>query len=107
MVVAAVGELVPDQLRQLATAIRDRISRGVVVLGSTNAGKGALVAAVSKDLVDAGISAAELITDAARQMGGGGSRDPELAQAGGPKGDQLEAAIDLAREAVGRTLRGS
>ncbi|MGF1664845.1 MAG: alanine--tRNA ligase [Acidimicrobiia bacterium] len=106
VVVASVGELPPEQLRQLAMAVRDRIGRGVVVLGSTNAGKGAVVGAVSKDLVAAGVSAATLIADAAREMGGGGSRDPELAQAGGPRGEQLDAAIDLARTGVGRALSG-
>jgi alanyl-tRNA synthetase len=106
MVVAAVGELPPDQLRQLAVSVRDRLDRGVVVLGSGNAGKGALVGAVSKDLVAAGVSASDLIMEAARQLGGGGSRDPELAQAGGPKGDQLSNAIDTARETVGRALSG-
>ena len=47
MVVDSVGELAPEQLRQLATSVRDRLKRGVVVLGATNSGKGALVAAVS------------------------------------------------------------
>jgi alanyl-tRNA synthetase len=104
MVVAAVGELPPDQLRQLAVSVRDRVQRGVVVLGSSNGGKGALVGAVSNDLVSVGVSASDLIMEAARRLGGGGSRDPELSQAGGPKGDQLEQAVELARDAVGRAL---
>jgi alanyl-tRNA synthetase len=106
-VVAAVGELPPEQLRQLATAVRDRIGRGVVVLGAHNSGKGALVAAVSKDLVAAGVSAADLISGAARELGGGGSRDPELSQAGGPRGDRIEAAIDIVRTSVGSKLPGA
>jgi alanyl-tRNA synthetase len=104
MVLAAVGELPPDQLRQLAVGVRDRLDSGVVVLGSTNGGKGALVSTVSKQLAASGVSAAEIIVDAAREMGGGGSRDPELAQAGGPKGDRVDAAIDIARERVGQAL---
>ncbi len=75
----------PDQLRVLAVQVRERLGRSVVVLGSTNAGKGALLGAVSADLVAAGLSAADIILPAARILGGGGSRDPELAQAGGPK----------------------
>ncbi|MDH4306874.1 MAG: alanine--tRNA ligase [Acidimicrobiia bacterium] len=104
MVVAAVGEMVPEQLRQLAVSVRDRIGRGVVVLGATNGGKGALVAGVTPDLVASGLSAAALISEAAKSLGGGGSRDPELAQAGGPKGSGLAGALDLASEAVGRAL---
>jgi alanyl-tRNA synthetase len=104
MVVAAVGESPPEQLRQLAMAVRDRLGRGVVVLGSTAAGKGALVALVTPELVERGVSAADLVAPAARALGGGGSRDPELSQAGGPHGDRLGEAIDIARDEVGRAL---
>ncbi len=103
-VVHGVGELSPDQLRILALAVRDRLGSCVVVLGSTNQGKGALIGAVTPDLVSAGVSAAEMVLPAARVLGGGGSRDPELAQAGGPRGDRLEAALDEARKTVGRAL---
>ena len=104
-VVAAVGELSADQLRQLALGVRDRLGSGVVVLGATAAGKGALIAVVSQDLVGRGVSASDLLAPAARVLGGGGSRDPELAQAGGPRGDQLASALDVARDEVGRALQ--
>ena len=93
-----------DQLRQLAMTIRDRIGRGVVVLGSTAGGKGSLVAAVTSDLAGPDVSAGSIIGDASRKLGGGGSRDPELAQAGGPDGSALETALDTAREAASRAL---
>ncbi len=63
-----------------------------------------MVGLATKDLVETGVSAGELIAGAARRLGGGGSRDPELAQAGGPDGGQLEAALDTAREDAGRML---
>ncbi|MEX2423543.1 MAG: alanine--tRNA ligase [Acidimicrobiia bacterium] len=103
-VVADVGEMPPEQLRQLAMGVRDRLQSGIVVLGSVSGGKGALVGIVSTDLVSNGISASDLLAPAARVLGGGGSRDPELAQAGGPHGDQIVAAIDAARDEVGRAL---
>ncbi len=73
-------------------------------MGAVNAGKGALLAIVSKDL--GGISAAELISAAARMLGGGGSKDPEMAQAGGPRGERLGEALDEATEAARRALTG-
>jgi alanyl-tRNA synthetase len=103
-VVAGVGEMPPEQLRMLALGVRERLGSGAVVLGSTSNGKGALVGVLSRDLVASGISAAELIAPAARELGGGGSRDPELAQAGGPNGAALVKAIDVARDEVGRAL---
>ena len=78
----------------------------MVVVGSEHAGKGVLIGLVSKDLMQAGVSAAGLIADAARELGGGGSNDPELAQAGGQHGERLPQALDLAREAAERALGG-
>ncbi len=106
LLVAASPHLNLEQLRQLALAARDRLQRGVVVLGSERDGKGSLVATVSKDLVAAGISAADLAAFGARLLGGGGSKDPELAQAGGPHGDQLQAALDAVKSEAGRRLAG-
>jgi alanyl-tRNA synthetase len=104
MVVSAVGEMPPDQLRQVAVGVRERLGRCVVVLGATNAGKGALVCAVATALVGAGVSAASILAGGARELGGGGSRDPELSQAGGPRGDNLARALDVCREETGRAL---
>jgi alanyl-tRNA synthetase len=104
LVVAARENVPPGQLRGLALTLRDRLDRGVVVLGSTTGGKGALVAVITHDLVERGISAAELLMPGARILGGGGSRDPELAQAGGPNGGRLAEALDAVRDAVGRSL---
>ena len=104
LVVAGVTGLRADELRQLAMSVRERIGSGVVVLGSSVDGKGALVGAVSTDLVGRSVSAADIILPAAKLLGGGGSRDPELSQAGGPQGDKLDAALNTARDEAGRSL---
>jgi alanyl-tRNA synthetase len=70
----------------------------VVLVGSAHQGKGSLVGVLGRDLLESRISAADLIQGAAAELGGGGSRDPELAQAGGPRGERLDAALALARE---------
>ncbi len=104
LVVEAAGELTPDALRVLALQVRDRIGRGVVVLGAAREGKGSLVAAVSRDLAGPALSAGDILAPAAKLLGGGGSRDPELAQAGGPHGDRLDDALAAAREAAAEAL---
>jgi alanyl-tRNA synthetase len=105
-----------DQARtEVAAAAAATADDGLVVCPvpdmSPNAlrtvGKAALVGAVSADLVDRGVSAAEIISGAARTLGGGGSRDPALAQAGGPHGDRLDAALEEARTAARSALRGA
>ena len=103
-VVAGLEDQHPDALREVGAGVRDRLGSGVTALGARNGGKGGLVALVSKDLVEAGVSAAELAAPGARVLGGGGSRDPELSQAGGPHGEKLAEALEAIREEVVRRL---
>ena len=104
LLVASAGSMGPDELRALALQVRDRMGSGIVVLGGERDGKAGLVAARTKGL---DISVGELLQGAARIVGGGGSRDPELAQAGGPKGDLLADALVEARRIFGEALRGA
>jgi len=85
----------PDDLRRLALAVRDEMGSGVVaLLGSSPDGtKAGLAVAVSSDLQGKGISAAEVAGDAARTLGGGTARNPELVTGGGPRVENLEAAL--------------
>lgn len=93
-----------DGLRSLAFQVRDRIDSGIGVLGSVSDGKAALIVFVSPDLVDGGVSAGEIAAIGARALGGGGSRDPRLAQAGGPNADGMDEAIELSRQAAREAL---
>ena len=104
LVIQHVPSLNAEQLRLLALAARERLGPGMVVLGSTIGGKGSLVAVASRDLVGQGISAADVVMAGAKLLGGGGSRDPELAQAGGPNGDKIDAALAAAHEAAAAAL---
>ena len=107
LVVADAGRAAPDDLRKLALDVRNRLGpSSLVVVGSRHEGKGALVAAATPDLVEVGVSAGDLAAAGAGEMGGGGSRNPDLAQAGGPRGDRLEAALALVREQAARVLAG-
>jgi alanyl-tRNA synthetase len=96
--------LTPDALRMLAIQVRDRIGTGVAVIGSERDGKAGLVGVVTPDLVAQGVSAAEIVGPAARLVGGGGSRDPELTQAGGPNGGEIDSALEHAREVATAAL---
>jgi alanyl-tRNA synthetase len=99
VVVARVDGVARDDLRDLATAVRAHPGVRAVVLGGEPPGGGvALVAAVTKD---SGLTAAELIAEPARTVGGGGGKSPDLAIAGGRDAARLDEALDQARAAAG------
>ena len=104
LVAATAPGLAAEELRALAFQVRDKLGSGVGIIGSTAGGKGAIIAFVSGDLVTAGLSAGEIAGAGARVLGGGGSRDPELAQAGGPNGAEIEAAVTEATAAAQEAL---
>ena len=88
-----------EDVRDLAVALRDKPGMRAVVLGASPGGTGvALVAAVTPD---SGLNASELIADAARTVGGGGGKGPELAMAGGRKPENLDEALDGVRTQLG------
>jgi len=104
-VVSEVDDVGSAELRRVALDVRDRIEGpSLVIVGSSADGKGTLIAALSRDLVEKGASAGEILAAPARMLGGGGSRDPELAQAGGPAGNKLGEALDEARTEASRAL---
>jgi alanyl-tRNA synthetase len=101
-VVARVDGLEQRQLQELALTVRAESGVKVVVLGgSAGEGKAALVAAVAKggDLI-----ASDLIAGAAKVVGGGGGKNPEVAMAGGRDPSRLDEALDLVRQTLGLTV---
>ncbi len=104
LIAAAAPGLPAGDLRSLAFQVRDKLGAGIGVVGSAVNGKGAIVAFVSPDLVEAGISAGEIAAAGAKILGGGGSRDSDLAQAGGPNGAEIDAAVAAATAAAQEAL---
>ena len=72
-----------DALRDIAEALRSKISSGVVVLASSYGDKVSLVAMATKDAVSKGAHCGNIIKKAAAIVGGGGGGRPDMAQAGG------------------------
>jgi alanyl-tRNA synthetase len=87
-------------LLDLADRIKSRAGEAAVVLGGTEDGKVALVASFSKEVTDRGVSAAEVIREAAQVVGGGGGGRENVAQAGGRDPEKLDEALSVARTAI-------
>ncbi len=83
----------PKTLREMGDKIRDKLGRGIVVLGGEYQGKAALLAMVSKNLTDK-YKAGNIISEIAGLVGGKGGGRPDMAQAGGPNPDKLNEALE-------------
>jgi alanyl-tRNA synthetase len=90
----------PKDLRDFADRVRDRLGSGVALLGAESDGKAILIAVVTKDLVD-GFHAGNIVKKAAKIVGGSGGGRPDMAQAGGPQGDKVQAALDSIEDFLG------
>ena len=93
-------------LREMGDRLRDRIGSGVVALGSALNDRPALLAIVTDDLVERGLSAGEIVDEAAREMGGRGGGQARLAQAGGKDPSRLGAALAAVPGIVARRMQG-
>jgi alanyl-tRNA synthetase len=87
----------PKALRQFADSVRDRMERGVLLVGSVQEGKVALVAMVTKTLTER-FHAGRLLQAIAPIVGGSGGGRPDMAQAGGKSAEQLDEALRKGRE---------
>ena len=99
-VVARRDGVSPDDLRELAIAIRNEPAvKAVVLVGSPDGERVALVSAVTKD---SGLVAGELIADAAKLTGGGGNpKAPDIGVAGGKDASRIDDAIKAVRAKLG------
>jgi alanyl-tRNA synthetase len=92
-----------DALRQLVDVLRQKISSGVIVLASSDDGKVALIAAVTKDL-NPKLHAGRIIQEIAKLVGGSGGGRPDLAEAGGKDTSGIQNALDQVVPLLDRTL---
>jgi alanyl-tRNA synthetase len=87
-----VDNLERAQMRTLIDQLRDKVGSGVVVLGSANDGKVALIAGVTKDLTGR-VQAGKVVGQIAQKVGGKGGGRPDMAEAGGDKPEALDSAL--------------
>jgi alanyl-tRNA synthetase len=97
----------PQVMRQLVDQIRKKAdSSSVFLAAAVGNAKVVLVAGLSRDLVDRGLSAGEWVRQVAPIVGGGGGGKPDLAQAGGKQPDKLPEALRSARSVLEKMLSG-
>jgi alanyl-tRNA synthetase len=94
-----VDNLERNQMRTLVDNMRTKIGSGVVVLGSVQDGKVALIVGVTKDLTNR-VQAGKIISEVAKKVGGKGGGRPDLAEAGGTEPGALDSALKSSVDVV-------
>jgi alanyl-tRNA synthetase len=82
-----------NNLRTMVDDLKNKLGSAVILLASVNDGKVNLLAGVTKDLVQKGYHAGQLVKEAATRCGGGGGGRPDMAQAGGKNPEQVDTAL--------------
>jgi alanyl-tRNA synthetase len=90
-------------LRNLADELKQKLGSGVVVLGTPQDGKAALVVMVTSDLC-LRIPAGQIIKQIAPLVGGAGGGKPELAEAGGKDSSKIADAMEYSYIVIEKML---
>ena len=94
LIACKVNNMDANSLRSLGDNLKDRIGSGVIVLASVMDDKINFVAMTTKDLVQKGIHAGNIVREVAKLTGGGGGGRPDMAQAGGKDVAKVDEALD-------------
>ncbi|MCI9423754.1 MAG: alanine--tRNA ligase [Dorea sp.] len=92
-------------LRDLGDQLKEKMGEGVILLASAAEGKVSLMAMATKEAMDRGAHAGNLIKAAAALVGGGGGGRPNMAQAGGKNPEGISDALAKAAELLESQLK--
>ena len=105
LVVAETPGANPNLMRQLIDQIRKKAAPCAILLAAKQGeDKVTLVAGLSRELVDKGLSAGDWVRDTAKIVGGGGGGKPDMAQAGGKDPAKIPEALEVALENISGKL---
>ena len=88
------------ELRDIIDVIKNKVSSVFVVLASVVDDKIVFVSAATKDLVQKGVHAGNVLKEIAKITKGGGGGRPDLAQAGGTDLEKLDGALETVQSII-------
>ena len=83
-----------DALRNLGDGFKQKLASGVIVLASSDNGKVSIVSMATKEAIERGAHAGNIVREVAKICGGGGGGKPESAQAGAKDASKIEEALN-------------
>ncbi len=93
-----------DTLRQVSDLVKQKCPTVVALLAATSDEDGALIIAISDDLVKKGLKAGEIIKKITPLFGGSGGGRPNMAQAGCKEPAKLSSVFDQAKKLVKESM---
>lgn len=84
-------------LREMMDELKDKVKKGVIVLGTKTEGKSTVLVGVTKD-VSSRVDARKIVDEISRAIGGRGGGRADLAQTGSSDHRLLNVAVEKARE---------
>ncbi len=100
IVTAKFEDMDMDTLRNTADTLRDKLASGVVVLANVAGGKINFVATATKDVIEKGVHAGNIVREVAQTAGGKGGGRPNMAQAGAPDVTKVDDALNHAKDVL-------
>ena len=83
-----------DALKNMCDQIREKLARGIAILGCVIADKPMVACAVSDDLMKENWKAGNIVRELGKRLGGGGGGKPHLATAGGKNTEKLDEVLE-------------
>jgi len=103
----SVGDMPAKELKGMADELKQKLGSGVVALAASGDSKASLVVAVTDDLTSS-VSAVDLVRVGAAAVGGkGGGGRPDMAQAGGPDADKIDAPLSAIEAALAKRAKAA
>ena len=104
VVVSSLDSAPVGEVRDAIDMIKKKAGSAVVVFGMIDGGKVTLLAGVTDDLIQKGLKAGDIVKEIAPIVDGNGGGRPQMAQAGGKKGENLPQALQKAVEFIKQRL---
>jgi alanyl-tRNA synthetase len=104
MIIGQLSAVPVEQAREAIDMLKKKAKSAAIVLGFEDDGKATLLAGMTGDLVEKGLSAGDVIKNIAPIVDGGGGGRPQMAQAGGKNPQKIGEALAKATEIIKEKL---
>lgn len=100
-----IGDFSIEFLRTVGDRVKEKLTNAVILLGAKDKDRIRLVLMVSKNLIDKGLKAGELMKEVSKLFDGSGGGRDELAQGGGKLTTSFENGIKRLKEIIEEKLK--